>query len=123
MDKPINKILVFRLSSIGDIILTSPLLRCLRKTYPNAQIDFVIKKQFRFLIEDNAYINNIYTVDKSLGVNGLKQLGATLNQQQYDVFLDIHKNYRSLLISKLAKPKKVFRYKKKCTETNSTCKI
>lgn len=112
MEDSIKKILVFRLSSIGDIILTSPLLRCLRKKYPNAQIDYVIKKQFRFLIEGNPYINKIWVVDSGLGFIGLKELTQEIRKEEYDVFLDIHKNFRSLYVSSNSSPKRTFRYKK-----------
>jgi len=41
-----EKILLIRLSSIGDIVLTTPLIRRLRALFPHAQIDFVVKEAF-----------------------------------------------------------------------------
>lgn len=108
----INKILVFRLSSIGDIVLTSALVRTLRKKYPQAQIDFVIKKQFASLIQHNPHINTVYSIDKEEGFSGLKSLTQKLRSEKYDVFLDIHKNFRSLYVRSRSGAKYKFKYKK-----------
>jgi lipopolysaccharide heptosyltransferase II len=110
--KNITKILVFRLSSIGDIVLTSALVRCLKKQYPEAQIDFVIKKQFKQLIEFNPHLHTIYTINSSEGINGLRKVKATIKQEQYDVFIDIHKNMRSLFIMVGSGAKRTLTYKK-----------
>lgn len=91
----VHKILVVRLSSIGDIILTTPLLRSLRKAYPHAHITFLIKKQFRELLEHSPYIDELITFDKSEGMAGLKKTKKELKQQQFDLYLDIHRNLRS----------------------------
>lgn len=96
--KNVNKILVFRLSSIGDIILTSALIRCLKNKYPQARVDFVIKKQFYQLVESNPHINNVYIVDTKDGFEGLKKMASDIKEEKYDVFLDIHKNWRSLYV-------------------------
>ena len=94
----IKKILVFRLSSIGDIVLTSALVRCLKNTYPDAHIDYVIKKQFVQLVEFNPHVNTIYTIDSKEGIDGLRNVKRAIKQEKYDVFLDIHKNIRSFII-------------------------
>ena len=59
-DKKI-KILIIRMSSIGDIILTFPFIRLIRKKIPGAQIDFVIKKEYEELVQSNKHISNIYS--------------------------------------------------------------
>lgn len=112
MNKEIKKIVIFRLSSIGDIVLTSALVRCVRKAYPEAQIDFVVKQQFSQLVEFNPHLSNIYTIDSSKGFSGLKSLTKYLKSQNYDVFLDIHKNIRSAYVRNLSKPTKVFVFNK-----------
>lgn len=108
----VNKILVFRLSSIGDIILTTPLLRCLRKKFPNAQIDFVIKKQFQVLMNESPYIDKLWMVDKATGFAGLRDLTKQLRAEHYDVFIDIHKNFRSLYVRTFSFPKHKYSYRK-----------
>jgi lipopolysaccharide heptosyltransferase II len=90
-----QKILIIRLSSIGDIILTTPLLRSIRKTYPDASITYITKKQFAGLLADSPYISELIAFDKSEGFRGLRMIRRRLKQQHFDACLDIHKNWRS----------------------------
>jgi lipopolysaccharide heptosyltransferase II len=90
-----QKILIIRLSSIGDIILTTPLLRSIRKTYPNASITYITKKQYAGLLADSPYINELISFDKSEGFQGLRKIKHRLRSQHFDAYLDIHKNWRS----------------------------
>lgn len=106
------KILIFRLSAIGDIILTSGLVRCLKQQLPDCQIDFVVKKQFASLVSDNPHISQIYEVDSAQGFGGLRQLAAQLKANEYDVFFDIHKNFRSRFVRNASSPQKVLKYDK-----------
>ena len=57
-------ILILRLSSIGDILLSSPFIRQVRKAYPDAKIDFVVKKQFYDLVKYNPNLNHVYLVEQ-----------------------------------------------------------
>jgi lipopolysaccharide heptosyltransferase II len=91
----IGKILIVRLSSIGDIILTTPLLRSLKTTYPDASITFLIKKQYEELLTASPYIDELITFDKKDGFAGLQKIKHHLKEKQFDIFLDIHKNWRS----------------------------
>ena len=68
------KILILRLSSIGDIILAFPFVRLLRKKFPKTQIDFVVKKEYEELIKSNYNISNIYSFDSRKGFKELKKL-------------------------------------------------
>jgi lipopolysaccharide heptosyltransferase II len=91
----VKKILIIRLSSIGDIILTTPLLRSVRKAFPEARIWFVTKKQFASLLAGSPYIDTLIEFDKSEGFRGLKALRKKLKEEHFDAFIDIHKNWRS----------------------------
>lgn len=91
----IGKILVVRLSSIGDIILTTPLLRSLRTAYPGARVTFVIKKQYEELLSASPYIDELITFDKKDGLKGLRKIKQDLRKRRFDLYLDIHKNWRS----------------------------
>ena len=90
-----NKILIIRLSSIGDIILTTPLLRSIRKTYPHSSITYITKKQYAGLLADSPYIDELIAFDKSEGFSGLRKIKRRLKSQHFDAYLDIHKNWRS----------------------------
>ena len=108
----VNKILVFRLSSIGDIVLTTALLRCLRNTFPDAQIDFVVKKQFADILRCVPFVSNVIELDSKKGFSALLAIRNQLKNEQYDVALDIHKNWRSLFVCNTIGAKQVFRFNK-----------
>ena len=108
----VNKILVFRISSIGDIVLTTELLRCLRNTFPDAQIDFVVKKQFADILRCVPFVSNVIELDSKKGFSELLAIRNQLKNEQYDVALDIHKNWRSLFVCNTIGAKQVFRFNK-----------
>ncbi len=93
--KEFSRILVLRLSSIGDIVLTIPLLRHLSQRFPSATIDFVIKKEFSDLMKSNPYINKLMIVDKDEGWSGLERLKSKIKAQEYQLILDVHNNPRT----------------------------
>jgi len=94
-----QRILIIRLSSIGDVLLTSPFIRQTRIRFPDAQIDFVIKKQFIGLIADNPHLNQIYTVDPQKGIGALIKLRRQLQKKKYDFIFDLHNNLRSRVLT------------------------
>jgi ADP-heptose:LPS heptosyltransferase len=85
------KILVIRFSSIGDIVLTSPITRCVRNKYPNAEIHYLTKSKFTSLVEYSNDINEVKTLDEKDENNTIKQLV----QEKYDLVIDLHKNLRT----------------------------
>jgi len=92
------KFLIIRFSSIGDIILTTPLIRCLRAAFPNAQIDFLVKKEFAVVLSGNPHISNIITFDKKDSRNELRRIRTQIQLSRYSVIFDIQKNIRSMMI-------------------------
>ncbi|MFO7868101.1 MAG: lipopolysaccharide heptosyltransferase II [Bacteroidales bacterium] len=112
MKNNISNIVIFRLSSIGDIILTSALVRCLRNTYPNAKIDFIVKRQFKHIPELMPEINTIHVFDSDGGFKELRRLRKVIAAEKYDVLLDIHKNWRSTFIRNTVGAKQVYTFKK-----------
>jgi len=93
-----KKILVIRLSSIGDILLTTPLLRLLSKRFPEAQIDFVIKSRFAELMRNNPHLHELLVLDTETGEEGLQELRRRIRMTRYDLVVDIHKNFRSFYL-------------------------
>jgi len=106
-----KQILIIRLSSIGDILLSTPFIRQTRIAFPEAQIDFVVKKRFVELVQYNPHLNHIYSFDEALGFKGLLELRKTIQQKNYDYVLDLHNNLRSRLLT-FGQRAKVFRMKK-----------
>lgn len=107
-----QKILLIRLSAIGDILLTTPLLRALRTQYPQAQLDFVVKAEFAEILRYHPALNTLYEVQTQRGWPELQALGQRLRDVGYDVIFDIHKNFRSRYLTFAAKPQTVLRHRK-----------
>jgi lipopolysaccharide heptosyltransferase II len=93
------KFLIIRFSSIGDVILTTPLIRCLRAAYPESQIDFLVKKEFAIVLSQNPHISNSITFDKKAGKGELARIKTLVRNSGYTHILDIQKNIRSIYIS------------------------
>jgi ADP-heptose:LPS heptosyltransferase len=96
---PDFKFLIIRFSSIGDVILTTPLIRCLRAAYPESQIDFLVKSEFSIVLSQNPHISNILTFDKKAGKGELARVRTQVRNTGYTHILDIQKNIRSIYIS------------------------
>ncbi len=92
------KFLIIRFSSIGDVLLTTPLVRCLRAKYPGAQIDFLVKKEFAVVLSGNPHISNIITFDKNNSRKELRRIRMHILFSRYSGIFDIQKNIRSMLI-------------------------
>lgn len=92
-DEKIKKILIIRFSSIGDIVLTTPVVRCLKQQMPRATIHFCTKAQFKYLVDKNPYIDQIHLLDDSLG-----KLIGELQEEKFDLIIDLHDNLRTLII-------------------------
>lgn len=94
------KILIIRLSSIGDIILTTPVVRALRIKYPQATIDFLVMDCFREAIDDHPDISTVieFKRDQYRGLSGIFRFSRTLKPEKYDLVLDLHAKLRSYLI-------------------------
>lgn len=93
-----SKTLVIRFSSIGDVVLTSPLLRVLRSRFPKSQIDFLTRKEYADLVRFNPNVNLTYEFDTSEGFAGLRRMKKTLKEEGYDLVVDLHNSIRSRFV-------------------------
>ena len=112
----IQNILIIRFSSIGDIVLSTPLVRALRKRFPEARIDFVIKQEFAELMQTNPHVTTVYVYDKQSGMRGLLAFAQQLRHNRYDLLVDIHKNYRSYLLRFVTHPSQIVSYSKQIVQ-------
>ena len=87
------KILVLRFSSIGDIVLTTPVVRALKQQLPNAEIHYFTKPSFGIILENNPYVDKVIFLEKELW----RQLDA-LKKEKYDFVIDLHHNLRTQII-------------------------
>lgn len=85
------KFLIIRFSSIGDIVLTTPVIRCLRQKFPEAEIHYLTKKNFLPVLINSPYLTSIHIIEKDIDgvIDELKQI-------QFDLIIDLHKNLRTL---------------------------
>ena len=101
------KFLIIRFSSIGDIVLTTPVIRCLRNKYPDAEIHFLTKHSFRGIVAHNPYINKIHVLADSFELM-LHELAT----EEYDYIIDLHHNLRTMRIKQHLKKAKTFSFNK-----------
>lgn len=93
------KVLVIRFSSIGDIVLTTPVLRCLRSQLDgDVELHYVTKKQYASMLEANPNVDKVFTIVKSTS-----EVIEQLKDEQYDYIVDLHKNLRSSQIKRKLK--------------------
>lgn len=97
------KILLLRFSSIGDIVLTTPVARCLKKQL-GAEVHFLTKKAFGPLLSPSPYIDRVFTFEKEID-----EVLPLLKAGHYDLIVDLHHNLRSLRLKlALGRPARSF---------------
>jgi len=92
MKTKVNKILIIRFSSIGDVVLTTPVIRCLKQQV-DAKIHYLIKPTFAHIIHENPYVDKIIRLKESL-----TETISDLKSENYDLIIDLQKNMRSYRI-------------------------
>lgn len=99
------KILVVRFSSIGDIVLTTALVRALQEQVKQVEIHYLTKATFASIVHPNPYIHTVHTIDQSID-----EVLPTLKELQFDWVIDLHNNIRTKgLKTKLRRPSKTVR--------------
>lgn len=91
--RSMSRFLIVRFSSIGDIVLTTPVIRCLKEQVPGCEVHFLTKKNFINVISGNPYIDKIYTIDKNID-----EVIPELRKNKYDVVIDLHNNIRTRML-------------------------
>ena len=87
------KILILRFSSIGELVLTSPVVRCLKQQVPGAVVHFCTKQAYQPIIENNPHIDRCYVADTNL-YNLIRRLRA----ERYDYVVDLQSDFMTGLI-------------------------
>jgi lipopolysaccharide heptosyltransferase II len=99
-----SKKLLIRLSSAGDVLLTSPLLKLMREREPESEIHFVAKSQYADLIRLNPNIDRVHLVQDHSDFHQLERLRRTLIAEHFDLTLDLHNNFRSAYLRRGSAP-------------------
>jgi ADP-heptose:LPS heptosyltransferase len=87
------KILVIRFSSMGDIIYTTPVVRCLKKQLAGAEVHFITKPAFKYIYDNNPYVDKLLLLKPSLS-----DTIADIKAEGYDYIIDLHNNLRTTII-------------------------
>ena len=87
-----KKILIIRFSSIGDIVLTTPVIRAVKQQL-GAEVHFLTKQQFRTIVDVNPHVDRVFAIKDRVG-----EVLAELKREPYDLVVDLHHNLRSLQI-------------------------
>lgn len=88
------KVLIIRFSSIGDVLLTTPVVRCLKEQlYGESEIHYLVKKPFNEVLIGNPHIDKIHVLD-----DDLNQIIDELKKENFHYIIDLHKNIRSHLV-------------------------
>ena len=90
-----KKYLIIRFSSIGDVVLTSPIIRCLKKEHPNAIIHYATKKAFENIVNTNPAIDKVYAIEKEID-----EITDQLKAENYDFIIDLHHNLRTFRLKR-----------------------
>ncbi|MBP5983223.1 MAG: glycosyltransferase family 9 protein [Fluviicola sp.] len=92
------KLLIVRFSSIGDVVLTTPVVRCLKQQLPDVTIHYITKKAFLPVLVNNPYIDRVITIEKSVD-----EVLEELKSEAYDYVIDLHHNVRTLRLKRALK--------------------
>lgn len=84
------KFLIIRFSSIGDIVLTTPVIRCLKQQVEGAEIHFLTKSDFSSIIKSNPYIDKVLTLKENFS-----ETISEIKEERYDYIIDLHNNLRT----------------------------
>ncbi|MEM7036378.1 MAG: glycosyltransferase family 9 protein [Bacteroidota bacterium] len=104
MPAEIRKLLIIRLSSIGDIVLTTPVIRSLRNCLPDTEIHFITKAAFVPLLAHHPALAKVHAFEGDMNATV-----AELRAENFDFVMDLHRNIRSRIIrTRLGKPSAVY---------------
>ena len=90
-----TKILIIRFSSIGDIVLTTPVIRCLKTQIENSVIHYLTKTVYSEIVTSNPHVEKVYAIKNDINENI-----AELKRENYDLVIDLHNNIRSALVKR-----------------------
>jgi heptosyltransferase-2 len=89
------KFLIIRFSSIGDIVLTTPVIRCLKTQVEGAEVHYLTKPGFRPVVANNPYIDKIHVLQ-----DDWNKMIDELKEEKFDYIIDLHHNLRTLRVKK-----------------------
>lgn len=114
-----QKILIIRFSSLGDVILTSPLPINIKINNPESEITFLTKEKFRPIVKMMEGVDEIITIPDEIGAASFLKFLVRLDRKNYNIIIDLHRNNRSWLTGKILGYDKLIKYPKMNREISS----
>lgn len=96
------KILVVRFRQMGDAILATPMLSTLKKSFPDAEIDFVLNERIAPLFEDHPAIHRLITFsddERHSFLTYIRKVWRTVHQTRYDIIIDMRSTVNTMLFA------------------------
>lgn len=87
------KVLITRFSSIGDIVLTTPVIRAIKTQMPKSEVHFATKTEYSDIVKNNPHVDKVHELNGSL-----HDLIQELKKEKFDFIADLHNNLRTNLI-------------------------
>lgn len=106
-------ILIVRFSSLGDIILTTPVYKNLKQSLPGCRITVAVKRKYAGILDGNPHVDAVLPLEEG---EGLLSYLSRVRSGNYDILIDLHSNLRSRFLSVLGGIPKVLRYRKAAME-------
>lgn len=100
------RILIIHTAFIGDIVLSTPLIKKIKDTYPDSDITYVTTPVGEAILKNNPYLNNIIVYDKRgkhKGIKGVWELGKRLRYENFNMVITPHRYLRSSVLSWLSR--------------------
>jgi len=105
LPKRINRILFFKVGAIGDVIMTTPLVRALKKRFPQAKIDYLVGKWSAPVLEKNPNLSNVITFDDNIffkrNIGRMLSLAKDVRRRKYDVVFILDRAWQANVYAKL----------------------
>jgi len=109
----VKKIIIIQTAFLGDVILATPVIAELKRIFPTAEIDFLLRKGNESLLANNPHLRSVFTLDKSKGkYKSILQLIKQLKTEKYDLTINLHRFGSSGLIAAFSGAKKIYGFKK-----------
>ncbi len=108
-----HRVLVIRFSSLGDIVLTAPVIAGLKKVYPGVHIDYLVHRRFSAIVQRFAVVpDNIIEFNEDTTVAELPSYARNISREAYDLVIDLHDSLRSKIIRKFVNCSQLRIYRK-----------
>jgi heptosyltransferase-2 len=109
----VKSILIIQTAFLGDVILATPVVAELKRIFPDARIDFLVKKGNESLLKNNPYLNKVHVFDKKLGkAQEIFRLTSQFRKDRYDLLINLHRFGSSGIIAGLSKARMKYGFKK-----------